>query len=146
MIQWERNHKEVFCAALSMRGFHIQWHEDRFENDIPDVSFGFGGVDGWMEFKFVDRAPRMFSLPKFTGGQQSWLIERGTKGKGATFLVIGMANGRTIIYHWREVRDLYGKASWEEAASRSIVSENSANKAASRLMRFLLGNEDLRNG
>lgn len=139
MIQWERNHKEVFCAALLMRGFHIQWHEDRIENDIPDVSFGFAGVDGWMEFKFIDNTPKMFNLSGFTEGQRRWLTERGEKGRGAVFLVVGTSKGRTMIFDWLHSKEVYGKIPWEEAVPLSIISENSENKAASKFMRHLLG-------
>jgi len=137
MIQWEREHKRDFCLALTVRGFDVQWHEDKQEVSIPDVSFGFERVDGWLEFKFLGSRPKIFSLKKFTEGQQEWLIQRGSKGCGAAFLVLGTREGTTHVFHWSVIRDYYQKTDWEEAMSLASVTAGSTVKGASLFMNLM---------
>lgn len=98
-----------------------QRHEDRYSEDIPDVSFaltvgnrGIVGVDGWIELKTIPAWPAslktMVNIPHLTSGQVNWMERRGSAGTGSVFMllavgVIGHADWALIPY--TRVRDVY---------------------------------------
>lgn len=100
MIDSEREYKAVVCNGLRALGWSIQWHEDKYANYIPDVSFGAHGIDGWIEVKFRREPPKTLGhISHYTIGQEDWLIERGQRGSGACYLLVGTGAGHLLLPH-----------------------------------------------
>ena len=78
----------MVCAGLERHGFHVQWHEDRAGLGIPDVSYGFGGINGWIEFKWL--------RTEFEPMQPRWLAHRARTG-GHTFVLTGYRESIELI-------------------------------------------------
>ena len=88
-------------------------HEDKFSLGVPDVSFGFNGINGWIELKFLPKWPSNPDAPvkfrKFKPEQRNFLVSRGMAG-GHCFLLalIGNKNPREIImWSWEDVSSIY---------------------------------------
>lgn len=84
----EKDFKFMVCRGLDYNGFHVQWHEDRYGLGIPDVSYGFGGINGWIEFKWLKT--------QFEPLQPRWLADRSTTG-GHVFVLTGHHSGMRLI-------------------------------------------------
>lgn len=71
----------VLCGAMRA-AWHVQRHEDRYSPDIPDSSFTYRGVTGWIENKSSDPPKRdtPFPMPKLRPGQLNWMRERSRHG------------------------------------------------------------------
>lgn len=76
------------------QGMKDKWnasrHEDITSRGIPDVSFGLGGKNGWIELKILNRQPReltILRLEHFTVWQKRWLINRGNAGGNCWFFL-----------------------------------------------------------
>lgn len=69
-----------------------QRHEDKYQPDIPDVSYVCRRMVGWLELKVVSDpqryAPFQLSDRHFTPGQRNWLKSRGEAGNGLCFVLI----------------------------------------------------------
>ena len=94
------------------RGMAGRWsacrHEDTTRSGVPDVSFGLGGRQGWVELKVLPRWPRPetpVKMAHFTQLQRVWLVERGRAG-GRCFLLLGVERD-ALLLPWRaiELRD-----------------------------------------
>jgi hypothetical protein len=101
-------------------GFDWTRHEDKLTSGIPDASYGFEGVGGWVELKTYDAWPRnpadplRFSDLKPT--QVNWAIRRGRKQRRVWFLV-AVANDWFLI-RWMHARKL-GRLTREELLEAS---------------------------
>lgn len=117
----EQDYKVDAMGILRALGWKTQHHEDMLVKFIPDVSFGFAGVDGWIEMKYADKTPRSLgSIPHYTHGQQDWLISRGSKGSGHCYLWVGTPLGH-YVWRWSTLskcRDL----PWVEAVGQALSS------------------------
>lgn len=89
-------------------GFDWCRHEDKLTSGIPDASYGFEGVGGWVELKTYDCWPRDLDSPlKFTDlkpTQVNWAIRRGRKQRRVWFLV-AVADDWFLI-RWKYARQL----------------------------------------
>ncbi len=101
-------------------GFDWTRHEDKLTSGIPDASYGFEGVGGWVELKTYDCWPRNPDSPlKFTDlkpTQVNWAIRRGRKQRRVWFLV-AVAEDWFLI-NWRYSRQL-GKLTRSELLAAS---------------------------
>lgn len=117
----ELDYKHELVQLMRGCGFKVQEHEDMISKFIPDLSFSGAGIDGWIELKYIDRAPKSLgSIPHYTYGQQEWLVSRGAVGGGHCYLLVGTPIGS---FMWGSgvltvVRDLpWGEAialAWQE--------------------------------
>lgn len=103
-------------------GFDWTRHEDKLTSGIPDSSYGFEGVGGWVELKTYDCWPRDPNAPlKFHDlkpTQVNWAIRRGRKQRRVWFLV-AVADDWFLI-RWKYARQL-GKLTRDELLSLSDI-------------------------
>jgi hypothetical protein len=86
----ENDYKSDIVNLLKYHGFHVETHEDKRKNFIPDVSAAGRGKHIWIEVKYVDRVPATLgSIAHYTRGQEQWLADRGAAQGGGTFLWLG---------------------------------------------------------
>lgn len=110
----ELDYKHELVKLMRGCGFRVQEHEDMISKFIPDLSFSGAGIDGWIEIKYCEKAPKSLgSIPHYTYGQQEWLTSRGAVGGGHCYLLVGTPIGN---FMWGSgvltvVRDL----PWDEA-------------------------------
>jgi len=116
----ELEYKHDVMAILKGLGWKVQAHEDMISNFIPDLSFGFAGADGWIELKWVDKLPKSLNaIHHYTHGQQDWLIQRGKRGAGHCYLLVGTPHYH-YLWRWdvlKEIRLL----PWAAAAAGSAL-------------------------
>lgn len=76
---------------LVERKCHVQAHEDKQVNFIPDLSFAVGGHDFWLEVKYCKEMPKTLgSIAHYTRGQQEWLTNRNEAGGSRCYLLVGL--------------------------------------------------------
>lgn len=102
-------------------GFHWQRHEDKLVSGIPDCSYGFGGVCGWVELKTYDCWPRNPDDPlAFTDlkpEQVNWSIKRG-RACGRCWFLVAIGETDWFLIPWKHAR-LLGKLEKRELLERS---------------------------
>lgn len=80
-----------YLSSIMGARWDAQRHEDKYATGVPDVSFGIGGVQGWIELKVVSgwpaRSATIISLPTFSPDQRNWLNRRHAKG-GHCFILL----------------------------------------------------------
>lgn len=101
----EYDYQRKLQAALEAIGWKTQSHRDMFSNYIPDLSFAGGGVDGWIEVKYLPGEPSCLNdIKHYTRGQELWLRDAGAKGSGHCYLLIGTSISHTLI-RWDRLKD-----------------------------------------
>lgn len=90
MARLENALKKYLVRVMGTR-WDVQSHEDKLTSGIPDLSYGAGGVNGWIELKHVrewpSRPSTTIDLSHFTASQVNWLIKRGKKAGNCWVLV-----------------------------------------------------------
>ena len=112
----ELEFKRKVSAAMEVRGAVVQWHEDKYELNIADLSYSFKGIDGWIEFKKQRKMTSIANLVgrngSMTAGQLDWLTKRGETGSGHCWLAIGFGSGQnSCLVHWSQIQTL-NKQRW----------------------------------
>jgi len=83
MARPENSLKKYLVKTMGTR-WDVQSHEDSLSMGIPDLSYGSGGVNGWIELKRAREYPKKNSTPikfkHFTASQVNWLSKRGKAG------------------------------------------------------------------
>ncbi len=97
--------------------WHCQRHEDKYSVGIPDISYGAGGVNGWIELKAYDKWP-VKTLSHFTSKQANWLTNRGERG-GHCFIIIRIKS-TILMFDWKSAYDLRHKLC-DERIMRSMA-------------------------
>jgi len=87
----EQEFKNTLKEYLEFYGLHCQRHEDKYETGIPDLSYGGGRVNGWIETKWEHI--------RFEKKQPLWLSKRAMTG-GFVWVIVGYRNAVKII-NWR---------------------------------------------
>lgn len=115
----ELKYKHNVMGILKGLGWAVQAHEDMISKFVPDLSFGSGGADGWLELKYLNDPPKSLgAIHHYTRGQEDWLIRRGKIGSGHCYLLMGTQH-HNYLWRWDalgEVRSL----PWPEAVERSM--------------------------
>ena len=91
-------------------GMGDRWVADRIENDVgvgtPDVAYSTGGINGWIELKYIRSYPQRYTtpilIPHLTSVQCSWLRRHGEAG-GHCFLLIRIQND-FYLFSWRAAK------------------------------------------
>jgi hypothetical protein len=116
----ELEYKHRIIGVMGALGFDVQAHEDKLYNFIPDLSFAFGGRDGWIEVKYAQRPPKTLgSISHYTYGQQQWLIDRGANGSGSCFLLVGTPD-HNFLWRWDALATARVML-WDDAVTRCVV-------------------------
>lgn len=79
----------------------MQRHEDKLSKGVPDVSYGFHRVNGWIELKYIEQPKdpdNLLRCPHFTGTQRRWLMDRGTHG-GHCFVMLQVGREYMLFDH-----------------------------------------------
>ena len=89
--------------------WHVQSHEDRYSEGIPDLSYGAQAVNGWIELKQIDKWPTkadgLAKPKKFTPAQVNWLVRRGKKA-GFCFVLVKVAQHDFFLFNFTEAKAL----------------------------------------
>ena len=67
-ITSENDFENEVCRLLEDDGFHTHHHMDE-DNGVPDRSYARDGVEGWIEFKYGDKA-------EIRPSQAQWMAKR----------------------------------------------------------------------
>lgn len=94
------------------KGMKGRWdasrHEDLLGLGVPDVSFGCGGQNGWIELKYLPKFPKRPATPvkirHYTNEQKIWLRKRGKAG-GSTWLFLRIEK-EFLLFHWTKCREV----------------------------------------
>lgn len=106
--------KEVIDRMKPM-GWLMQEHEDMYKKFIPDLSFAAHGKEGWIEVKYLKTQPKSLNdIKHYTIGQQEWLIERGMRGCGHCYLLVGVQDRGIFLWKWSTLRQVR-KDGWADA-------------------------------
>lgn len=73
---------------------HFQRHEDISASGIPDLSYAWNGVDGWIELKYYPKWKKQDfkHIDTWTKVQRHWLEKRTRAGNGRCFLFVKIGN------------------------------------------------------
>lgn len=108
MVRRENTFKKALLKAIGTR-WHVQSHEDRYSEGIPDLSFGIECVNGWIELKQIEKWPINPETPakpeKYTPEQVNWLKRRGKKG-GHCFVFIKVEKSEYFLFDWSSAPDI----------------------------------------
>jgi hypothetical protein len=116
----ELEYKHNVMDLLKGLKFKVQAHEDKISNFIPDLSFSFARRDGWIEMKYLNRAPKTLdAIGHYTHGQQEWLTTRGAVGSGHCYLWVGTPNAH-FLWRWSDLGAIR-HLPWTEAAASAMV-------------------------
>lgn len=76
-------------SRLPLRA-HFQRHEDVAASGIPDLSYAWNGIDGWIELKFYPKWKKQDRnhIDSWTRAQRLWLHKRALAGNGNCFLFV----------------------------------------------------------
>jgi len=101
----ETDYKNNLISLLISRSAHVQRHEDKNENYIPDMSLAINGGEWWIEVKYCKKSPTsLTAIPHYTTGQRDWLIQRGKNGAGKAYLLVGLPDCDLLIHHSQLIR------------------------------------------
>lgn len=88
--------------GLHAKGVLTTHHEDAINTGIPDLSYSYGGVHGWIELKWLEAWPKRedtpMRLPHYTKEQKHFLLTRGRAG-GRCWLLIRVGKEHLILHH-----------------------------------------------
>ncbi len=109
----KRTHKRMWldiCRVtqeLKSRGlWHACRHEDGVTVGVPDMSYGYKGRCGWIEFKSIHRWPvRRVRVRDLTIHQVRWLEDRGTAG-GSCWIMFSVDRDYVLV-PWGMVRGIF---------------------------------------
>jgi len=84
-------------ACRGLGGWHGQRHEDKINPDIPDASFTWRGLSGWVELKSSDTVGvKPTPIPKLRPGQLNWLKKEAACG-GVAWIIWAVRGGLLVV-------------------------------------------------
>ncbi len=108
-MERRENALKKYLVKIMGTRWHVQSHEDRYSEGIPDLSFGVVGANGWIELKQVEkwpvRANTVVKPKKFTPAQANWLLRRGKKA-GFCYVLVKVAQHDFFLFHFMGARAL----------------------------------------
>lgn len=110
-------------SKLKALGADVTNHEG--QKNIPDMSYGYAGVNGWVEFKFATNYPSRINTNikwkhKLTPGQRIFLKMRGKRGG---FCWILCKVGRDVhLVSWSGVDAFYNGVTRDELEKIAVHS------------------------
>lgn len=89
---------------LAAKGVLTTHHEDALNAGIPDLSYSGGGVNGWIELKWLPawpkRADTIVKIDHYTKEQKHFLLSRGRAG-GRCWLLLRVGREHLLFDHER---------------------------------------------
>lgn len=108
-MERRENALKKYLVKIMGTRWHVQSHEDRYSEGIPDLSFGLLGVGGWIELKQINswpiKAATVVKPKKFTPAQANWLLRRGKKS-GFCYVLVKVAQHDFFLFNFVEARAL----------------------------------------
>jgi len=108
MARLENTFKKYLVGLMGTR-WHVQSHEDQHSTGVADLSYGAGGVNGWIELKQIPAWPKLdktLAKPShYTAEQVNWLRGRGRKG-GNCFVFVKVGSYCYYLFSWEEARNV----------------------------------------
>lgn len=97
---------------------HLQRHEDKLSVGIPDISYAWAGIDGWIELKTLNHEPPQdevfdFSYAYFKAHQRNWLTKRARSGNGRVYLACWVNPDTLVVWQWGRVSAALGSDTWK---------------------------------
>lgn len=116
MRKRENTFKKYLVHIMGTR-WDVQSHEDSYSENIPDLSFGLCGVNGWIELKQIEKWPArketLLKPSKYTSGQVNWLNKRNKKG-GNCFVMVKVGNNDYFLFDASAARKIKNGMAGEE--------------------------------
>lgn len=110
---------------LAEKGVLTTHHEDALNTGIPDLSYSGGGVNGWIELKWLEdwpkRATTIVRIPHYTKEQRHFLLTRGRAG-GRCWLLLRVGRGHWLFDHEAAQNVGSQPREWFYAVSKGIGS------------------------
>lgn len=103
----ENAFKKYLVKIMGTR-WDVQSHEDKYSTGIPDISFGAGGINGWIELKQIPAWSPSGAAVKpgeYTPEQVNWLNRRGKKG-GHCFVFVKVGKDEYFLFRHHNARDV----------------------------------------
>jgi hypothetical protein len=108
-MQKRENVLKKYLVNIMGTRWHVQSHEDRYSEGIPDLSYGVPGAGGWIELKQVEKWPvkaeSLVKPKKFTPAQVNWLLRRG-KRAGFCYILIKVAQHDFFLFNFTGAKAL----------------------------------------
>jgi len=124
MERLENTFKKYLIRIMGTR-WDVQSHEDRYSEGIPDLSFGFDSINGWIELKQIKNMPKNETIiikpAKYTPEQINWIRRRGKKG-GWCFVFVKVGKSLYFLFSWDAARDIKDGMTLQSYRSRSLAS------------------------
>lgn len=128
LIQSEKDFRNWVIAMFTVKGGHIQGHEDRHSTGIPDISAAYDGVDYWLELKYDEftlttEHYQRFEYRELTRQQLEWLIRRAEAGDAACGILGCFALRSSLVtnrYVFYMEADAYLGKLWRGNAQMSV--------------------------
>ena len=97
---------------------HFQRHEDMAAAGIPDLSYAWNGVDGWIELKYYPKWKKQDHnhIDSWTKVQRLWLYKRTRAGNGNCFLFVKIGKEYLLF----KLDELFTVDLWEYSKKRLI--------------------------
>ena len=121
--------------------WHAQRHEDSISIGIPDVSFTYSGVNGWMELKCSSPSgKRPIRIPKLKPEQLNWAHNRIAHG-GYCWICWQMSEKLLLIPsdHISEYDERHPSDTWEDIAKVSGGVSDLSRRGIQNALKSLLG-------
>ena len=87
----KRTHSQIWDYLKNGMGnrWHASRHEDMASVGIPDMSYGIGGISGWIEFKSLEKWPirKSIKIRDLKIHQVRWMQKRSNYGGPCHLLV-----------------------------------------------------------
>jgi len=128
----ESNIRDKFTKCIKGLGGDVTNHEDRFQNGIPDSSYGLDMVNGWVEHKYLQNFPAKESTLIKAGlkkGQKIWIKQR-QKAAGHCFILIGISN-QIFLFSGDMAQEIYDGLTKEHFYSKGVRSMARPNRQES---------------
>jgi hypothetical protein len=143
------NEKKLY-QELKIRAFSKipNFQHDRIEslvssNGMPDLTFSYAGVNGFIELKYLDKSPKLSDTFKLmhplSALQRYWLQTRGEAG-GYCWLLVGTAESLYLM-HWNKLHLLnvpLKKFTWGDFEKACEIKINKDELEAVKLCRALV--------
>jgi len=117
----ESNIRNKFTDCVKKLGGDVTNHEDRFQEGIPDASYGLENVNGWVEHKYLKSWPKRATTlvnPGIKKTQVLWIEPRQKTG-GRCFLLIGVGK-EIFLFSGDNARVLYDGITKQEYYEKSL--------------------------
>lgn len=88
----ESEFTQAVHRALRKHGIYCWKISDRFRAGVPDAWYSGPGGDLWIEYKYLQRQPRRWYVPKLSELQIAWLNDRHSEGRRVA-VVVGCPDG-----------------------------------------------------